>query len=113
MFSYSKGSRSYAKRFIIIFTDGLMVLSPELKTEVGNLLGYPNMIVSSVGIGSSVKHDHLEQISTDINTILRPSAHNIWNYIQKSLAVPGCLGTYNLAKCLYCITFYALVYIVM
>lgn len=90
-----------------------MVLSPELKTEVGNLLGYPNMIVSSVGIGSSVKHDHLEQISTDINTILRPSAHNIWNYIQKSLAVPGCLGTYNLAKCLYCITFYALVYIVM
>ncbi|CAG2237087.1 unnamed protein product [Mytilus edulis] len=63
------------KRFVIIFTDGLMVASSELKTQADHLLSFPNMIVATVGIGSSVKHDHLELISTDLNAILRPSAN--------------------------------------
>ncbi|CAC5373570.1 Alpha-tectorin [Mytilus coruscus] len=92
MFSFSEGARSYAKRFVIIFTDGLMVASSELKTQADHLLSFPNMIVATVGIGSSVKHDHLELISTDINTILRPSAYSIWKYLQSTLAVPGCLA---------------------
>lgn len=94
MFSFNEGSRSYAKRFVIIFTDGLMVVSRELKTLADHLVHFPNMIVATVGIGSSVKHDHLELISTDINSILQPSANSIWRYLQSNLAVPGCLGEY-------------------
>ncbi|XP_052082609.1 uncharacterized protein LOC127720179 [Mytilus californianus] len=92
MFSYNDGSRLYATRFVVIFTDGLMVASSELKTQADHLLGFSNMKVATVGIGSSVKHDHLERISTDINSILRPSANSIWKYLQSSLAVPGCLA---------------------
>ncbi|CAC5407374.1 Sushi, nidogen and EGF-like domain-containing protein 1,Alpha-tectorin [Mytilus coruscus] len=92
MFSYNDGSRLYAKRFVIIFTDGLMVASSELKTQVDHLLGFLNMKVATVGIGSSVKHVHLERISTDINSILPPSATSIWKYLQTALAVPGCLA---------------------
>ncbi|XP_063410688.1 uncharacterized protein LOC134693718 [Mytilus trossulus] len=69
-----------------------MVASSELKTKADRLLNFPNMIVATVGIGSSVKHDHLELISTDINAILRPSANSIWKYLQSNLAVPGCLA---------------------
>ncbi|CAC5407372.1 unnamed protein product [Mytilus coruscus] len=92
MFSFYDGPRSYAKRFVIIFTDGLMVASSQLKTQANHLLSFPNMMVATVGIGSSVKHDHLELISTDLNSILRPSANSIWKYLQSSLAVPGCLA---------------------
>ncbi|VDI18149.1 Hypothetical predicted protein [Mytilus galloprovincialis] len=92
MFSFYDGSRSYAKRFVIIFTDGLMAASRELIILADHLVHFPNMIVASVGIGSSVKHDHLELISTDINSILRPSANSIWKYLQSNLAVPGCLA---------------------
>ncbi|XP_071145017.1 uncharacterized protein [Mytilus edulis] len=91
MFSYNDGSRLYATRFIIIFTDG-MAASRELKTQADHLRSFSNMIVATVGIGSSVKHDHLELISSDFNSILRPSANSFWNYLQSSLAVPGCLA---------------------
>ncbi|CAC5373566.1 Sushi, nidogen and EGF-like domain-containing protein 1,Alpha-tectorin [Mytilus coruscus] len=92
MFSYNDGSRLYANRFVIIFTDGLMVASRELKTQADHLLSFSNMIVATVGIGSSVKHDHLELISSDFNSILRPSANSFWKYLQSALAVPGCLA---------------------
>lgn len=92
MFSYNDGSRLYATRFVIIFTDGLMAASRELKTQADHLRSFSNMIVATVGIGSSVKHDHLELISSDFNSILRPSANSFWKYLQSSLAVPGCLG---------------------
>ncbi|VDI63546.1 Hypothetical predicted protein [Mytilus galloprovincialis] len=91
MFSFYDGPRSYAKRFVFIFTDGLMAFSRELITLADHLVRFPNMIVATVGIGSLVKHDHLELISTDINSILRPSANSIWKYLQSNLAVPGCL----------------------
>lgn len=90
LYAFSKGSRSYAKRFIFIFTDGLMVESHELKTAADSLKSLSNMEVVSVGIGASVKHDLLERISTDFTTVLYPSADMIWKYIQSSLAQPGC-----------------------
>lgn len=98
MFSYNDGSRLYATRFVIIFTDGLMAASEELKIQADHLRSFSNMIVATVGIGSSVKHHHLELISSDFNSILRPSANSFWKYLQSALAVPGCLGWYIFSK---------------
>ncbi|CAC5402873.1 Sushi, nidogen and EGF-like domain-containing protein 1,Alpha-tectorin [Mytilus coruscus] len=92
LFTYSKGSRSYAKRFTFIFTDGLMVESNELKTAADSLKSLPNMEVVSVGVGASVKHDLLERIATDFTRVLYPSADMIWKYLQSSLAQPGCFS---------------------
>ncbi|XP_052089062.1 uncharacterized protein LOC127725814 isoform X2 [Mytilus californianus] len=92
LFSYLKGSRSYAKHFTVIFTDGLMVQSNKLETAADELKSLSNMEVVSVGIGASVKHGLLERISTDFTRVLYPSADMIWKYLQSSLAQPGCLS---------------------
>lgn len=93
MYNY-RGSRSYAKKLALIFTDGLM---PE-----GNLIAEANTLksistIAMVGIGTSVQHSLLDKLATN-ETVLSPNAERIWGYLQMRLARPSCLGMlmYNL-----------------
>lgn len=92
MFMYNyRGCRSYAKKFALIFTDGLM---PEgtLITDANNLKSVSTVIM--VGIGTSVQHSLLDKLATD-KTVFSPNAEKIWTYLQLNLARPSCLGKFE------------------
>lgn len=89
LYSYGRGSRSYAKRLVIILTDGLLVETSDLITEANDLKNFCNVL--TVALGKSVKHDLLERISTNTDSILQPSASKIWQFLQAKYANPACL----------------------
>jgi len=89
LYSYGRGSRSYAKRLVIILTDGLLVGTSDLITEANNLKNFANVL--TVALGKSVKHDLLERIATNTESILQPSSSKIWRFLQEKYANPACL----------------------
>jgi len=89
LYSYGRGSRSYAKRLVIILTDGLLVGTSDLITEANNLKNFANVL--TVALGKSVKHDLLEKIATNTESILQPSSSKIWRFLQAKYANPACL----------------------
>lgn len=89
LYSYGRGSRSYAKRLVIVLTDGLLVGKSDLITEANNLKSFANVL--TVALGKSVKHDLLEKIASNTESILQPSSSKIWRFLQAKYANPACL----------------------
>jgi hypothetical protein len=74
---------------VIILTDGLLVGTRDLIEEANNLKNFASVL--TVALGKSVKHDLLERISTNMDSILQPSSSKIWRFLQAKYANPACL----------------------
>jgi hypothetical protein len=74
---------------VIILTDGLLVTTRDLVEEANNLKNFASVL--TVALGKSVKHDLLERISTNMDSILRPSSSKIWRFLRAKYANPACL----------------------
>jgi hypothetical protein len=72
-----------------ILLEEISVGTRDLIEEANNLKNFASVL--TVALGKSVKHDLLERISTNMDSILRPSSSKIWRFLQAKYANPVCL----------------------